>query len=410
MVGLTGFEPATPCTPCRCATRLRYNPTFAALRDSCALQEGGEVLTVKFLDWQETFFVAEDFSVMRKIRVAVVGASGYTGQELLRILLNHPGVELVCATSRQYAGMALWDVFPRFRKVPGADLQFTDSDVAAITAAGVEMAFLALPHGVSVNYARGLVDNGIRVVDLSADFRLNDPDTYEEYYGAKHPDVALMQEAVFGLPEWYRDQIKEARLVASAGCYPTSIMLPLIPLLKAGLLELEGIVVNSASGVSGAGRKAKVEYLFCECNESMHAYGVPKHRHLSEIEQELSAAAGEKVVISFTPHLIPVNTGICTTISAKLKAGKTIDEVESALATAYDQAPFVRLLGRNHPADTKNVTRTNFVDLGWAWDERTGRILLMSAEDNVVKGAGGQGVQSFNIMFGFAETEGLMLL
>lgn len=347
---------------------------------------------------------------MKKVQVAVVGASGYTGQELLRILLNHAGVQLVCATSRQYADKPLWEVFPRFRKVPGADLLFTDSDVDAVAATGAEMAFLALPHGVSVTYARGLVERGIRVVDLSADFRLSDPDTYEEYYGSKHPDIPLMQEAVFGLPEWRREEIARARLVASAGCYPTSIMLPLIPLLKDGLLELEGIVVNSGSGVSGAGRKASIDLLFCECNESMRAYGVPKHRHLSEIEQELSWAAGEKVIITFTPHLIPVNTGICSTISAKLKPGRTIEDVENVLRASYDFSPFVRLLGRNRPADTKNVTRTNFVDLGWAWDERTGRILLMSAEDNVVKGAGGQGVQSFNIMFGFDETEGLILL
>lgn len=347
---------------------------------------------------------------MKQVQVAVVGASGYTGQELLRILLNHAGVQLVCATSRQYAGKPLWEIFPRFRKVSGADLLFTDSDVDAIAGTGAEMAFLALPHGVSVTYARGLVEKGIRVVDLSADFRLRDPETYEEYYGTSHPDVPLMKEAVFGLPEWRKDEIAGARLVASAGCYPTSIMLPLIPLLKKGLLELEGIVVNSSSGVSGAGRKANVDLLFCECNESVRAYGVPKHRHLSEIEQELSWAAGEKVVISFTPHLVPVNTGICTTISAKLKAGKSFDEVESALHAAYDASPFVRLLGRNRPADTKDVTRTNFVDLGWAWDERTGRVVLMSAEDNVVKGAGGQGVQSFNIMFGFEETEGLILL
>jgi N-acetyl-gamma-glutamyl-phosphate reductase len=347
---------------------------------------------------------------MKKVRVAVVGASGYTGQELLRILLNHRGVDLVCATSRQYAGKALWEVFPRFRKVQGADLTFTDSQVEDIVKTGAEVAFLALPHGVSVTYARGLVDGGIRVIDLSADFRLRDPETYLEYYQAEHPDVPLMKEAVFGLPEWRADEIAKARIVASPGCYPTSIMLPLIPLLKAGLLDLDGIVVNSSSGVTGAGRKASIDLLFCECNESMHAYGVPKHRHLSEIEQELSWAAGEKVVISFTPHLIPVNTGICTTISAKLKAGVEFEQIEKALHDAYDAAPFVRLLGRNKPADTKNVTRTNFVDIGWAHDVRTGRILLMSAEDNIVKGAGGQGVQSFNIMSGFDQTEGLILL
>ena len=236
------------------------------------------------------------FFVMKQVQVAVVGASGYTGQELLRILLNHRGVRLVCATSRQYAGQPLWEVFPRFRQVPGSDLRFTDSDVEAIAATGAEVAFLALPHGVAASYARGLVDRGVRVIDLSADFRLNCPDVYEEYYGNAHPDTALMQEAVYGLPEWRPAEIARARIVASPGCYPTSILLPLIPLFKAGILEPEDVVVCSGSGVSGAGRKASIPLLFCECNESFHAYGVPKHRHLSEIEQELSWAAGETVL------------------------------------------------------------------------------------------------------------------
>ena len=305
---------------------------------------------------------------MNRIKVAVVGASGYTGQELLRILLNHKGVELVCATSRQYAGQQLSDVFPRLKKIPGADFLFTDSDVEAIAATGAQAAFLALPHGVAASYARGLVDKGMRVIDLSADFRLNDPETYKEFYGADHPDVELMKEATFGLPEWHAKEIKNARIIGSAGCYPTSIMLPLIPLFKAGLISTEGVVVCSSSGVSGAGRKADVTLLFCECNESLRAYSVPRHRHLSEIEQELSLAAGEKVVISFTPHLVPVNTGICTTTSVPLALGKSPEEIGKALEEAYANAAFVRLLGQNKCADTKNVTRTNFVDIGWAYD------------------------------------------
>lgn len=348
--------------------------------------------------------------MMKRIKVAVVGASGYTGQELLRILLNHKGVELVCATSRQYAGQMLSDVFPRFRTIPGADFKFTDSDVEAIWATGAECALLALPHGVAAAYARGLVDKGLRVIDLSADFRLNDRAVYEEFYGGAHPDPELMEEATFGLPEWHAAEIVSARLVGSAGCYPTSIMLPLIPLLKDGVVGTEGIVVCSSSGVSGAGRKADISLLFCECNESVRAYSVPKHRHLSEIEQELSLAAGEKVVISFTPHLVPVNTGICTTISVPLAEGMSPEAVGETLVDAYKEAPFVRVLGRNVCADTKHVTRTNFVDIGWAYDPRTNRVILMSAEDNVVKGAGGQAVQTFNIMFGFDETEGLLHL
>ncbi len=346
---------------------------------------------------------------MKKVKTAVVGASGYTGQELLRILLRHEGVELVCATSRQYAGQRVSDLFPRFRHVPGAGLCFTDSDVAAIAATGAEAAFLALPHGVSASYGRGLVEAGIRVIDLSADFRLNDPAVYEEFYGKPHPDVELMQEAVYGMPEWHRAEIEKARIVGSPGCYPTSIILPLVPLLKAGLVLPDDIVVNSGSGVSGAGRKADVQYHFCECNESMRAYSVPRHRHLSEIEQELSAAAGCKLAITFTPHLMPVNTGILTTTVAKLAPGVTQEQITECYEAAYAHCPFVRLMG-NKPADTKNVTRTNFVDIGWAVDARTHRAVLMSAEDNVIKGAGGQGVHAFNIMFGFDETEGLWLI
>lgn len=347
---------------------------------------------------------------MKRVKVAVVGASGYTGQELIRILLRHAGVELVCATSRQYAGKKLEEVFPRFRHVPGAELLFTDSDVDAIIATDAEAAFLALPHGVSASYARGLVDSGMKVIDLSADFRLNDPSVYEEFYGKAHPDTELLKEAVYGMPEWRSEEIRKARIIASPGCYPTSILLPLIPLLKAGLLETKGIVVNSGSGVTGAGRKADISLLFCECNESMRAYGIPKHRHLSEIEQELSAAAGESLHITFTPHLIPLNSGICTTISAELKPNTDPARIDAVLKEAYTHSPFVRLLGQNACPDTKNVSRTNFVDIGWAWDARTGRVLLLSAEDNVLKGAGGQGVHAFNVLFGFDETEGLWLL
>jgi len=347
---------------------------------------------------------------MNKVKTAVVGASGYTGQELMRILLLHAGVDLVCATSRQHAGKQIGELFPRFSGVAGAELIMTDSDVASIVATGAQMAFLALPHGVAASYARGLVEAGLRVVDLSADFRLSDPAIYEEFYGAPHPDLALMQEAVYGMPEWHRDEIISARIVGSPGCYPTSIILPLIPLLKDGLILPDDIVVNSGSGVSGGGRKADISLLYCECNESMRAYSVPRHRHLSEIEQELSLAANAPVVITFTPHLMPVNTGIITTTVARLAKGVTAEQVADCMNRAYADAPFVRVLGENKPADTKNVTRTNFVDVGWSFDTRTNRLVLMSAEDNVVKGAGGQGVHAFNLMYGFDEAEGLWLL
>ena len=344
---------------------------------------------------------------MQRIKTAIVGASGYTGQELLRLLLVHPQVELVAATSRQEAGKPLSAVFPRFRKLPGAELPFMEPDPDAIAATGAQAAFLALPHGVAAEIATALLERGLKVIDLSADFRLSDAAVYEDFYGHAHPAPALLDEAVYGLPEVRADAIRDARLVASPGCYPTSILLPLIPLLKAGLIDPATIVANSMSGVSGAGKKADVSLLFCECNESVRAYGIPKHRHLSEIEQELSLAAGESVVITFIPHLIPVNSGIATTTTAKLREGINPAAIGEALEKAYQDAAFVRLLGKGTCADTKNVTRTNFIDIGWSHDARTGRVILTSAEDNLGKGAGSQAVQSFNLIFGLPETAGL---
>jgi N-acetyl-gamma-glutamyl-phosphate reductase len=344
---------------------------------------------------------------MKRIKTAIVGASGYSGMELLRLLLGHPGVDLVAVTSRQEAGKPLSAVFPRFRQAPGAELAFIEPDPDAIAATGAEVAFLALPHGVAAEIARALLERGLKVIDLSADFRLNDPSVYEEFYGHAHPAPDLLKEAVYGLPEVRAEEIRAARLIASPGCYPTSILLPLLPLLRAKLIDSSTIVANSMSGVSGAGRKADVSLLYCECNESARAYGIPKHRHLSEIEQELSLAAGETVTISFIPHLIPTNAGIASTTTAKLRDGVDPAAVGAALEAAYAGSPFVRLLGKGGCADTKNVTRTNFIDIGWHHDPRTGRIILTSAEDNLGKGAGGQAVQSFNLMSGFPETDGL---
>ena len=344
---------------------------------------------------------------MNRIKTAIVGASGYSGMELLRLLLGHPHAELVAVTSRQEAGRALSEVFPRFQSAWTHDLRFIEPDADKIAASGAQVAFLALPHGVAAEIARALLERNVKVIDLSADFRLRDAAVYEEFYGHPHPAPDLLAEAVYGLPELRADEISKARLIASPGCYPTSILLPLLPLLREGLIETESIVANSMSGVSGAGRKAELSLLFCECNESARAYGVPKHRHLSEIEQELAIAAGEKVVISFIPHLIPVNAGIVTTTTAKLRKGIAPEAIGAALEKAYHGKLFVRLLGQGACADTKQVTRTNFVDIGWQHDPRTGRVILMSAEDNLGKGAGSQAIQSFNLMFGLDETAGL---
>ena len=344
---------------------------------------------------------------MNRIKTAIVGASGYTGMELVRLLLVHPGVELVAATSRQEAGKSLASVFPRFRKAPGSDLTFIEPDPDAIATTGAQVAFLALPHGVAAEIARALLDRGLKVIDLSADFRLRDAAVYHEFYEHPHPAPDLLAEAVYGLPEIRTPEIQAARLVAAPGCYPTSILLPLLPLLRENLIDPSTIVASSMSGVSGAGRKADLSLLFCECNESARAYGVPKHRHLSEIEQELTLAAREKVTITFIPHLIPVNSGIATTTTAKLRDAVSPDAIGAALKSAYSSSDFVRLLGRGGCADTKNVTRTNFIDIGWQHDPRTGRVILMSAEDNLGKGAGGQAVQCFNLMFGLSPIDGL---
>jgi len=347
----------------------------------------------------------------QRVKVAVVGASGYSGRELLRLLLLHPNAEIVAVTSRQHAGKPLTAEFPRFRGVAQADaLSFVAPDTANITAAGAEFAFLALPHGVAHEFAGALLDAGLRVIDLSADFRFRDARVYEEFYDHAHPAPALLREAVYALPELRAAEIQKARLIACPGCYPTSVLVPLVPLLRGGLLDDSPIAVSSMSGVSGAGRKEEVPFLFCECNESLRAYSVPRHRHLGEIAQELDLAAGRGVRATFVPHLVPVNQGICTTIFAGLSRGASPDDAGEALLNAYAGRPFVRVLDRGRCPDTKNVTGTNFIDVGWAFDERAGRLILMSAEDNLVKGASGQAVQNFNLACGFDERAGLTVL
>lgn len=336
-------------------------------------------------------------------KVAVVGATGYSGEELIRILMRHTGVELVAVTSRQHAGETLETVFPKFQGHRFSGLKFVHSDAKAVIDSGATFAFLALPHGLAHEFAKPLIEGGVRVIDLSADFRLKDEEVYAEFYGQRHPAPDVLRESVYGIPEIYREQIKTAKLVASAGCYPTSIILPLFPLLKQRLLDPKSIIITSMSGVSGAGRKVEMEYLFVECNESMRAYAVPKHRHLPEVEQELSAAAGEEIVVSFAPHLIPVNRGMCTTIHAQPRPDITAKEITDTLMDAYKDEIFVRLQGESRFADTKNVTHTNFIDIAWRHDPRTGRVVLLSAIDNLIKGASGQAVQSFNLMCGWPE-------
>lgn len=349
-------------------------------------------------------------------KVAIVGASGYSGEELVRILLQHPQVELVAVTSRQNAGQTVAQVFPRFGSHPKSrNLRFTEPN-AELLSRQAEIVFLALPHGVAAEFAVPLLEAGCVVIDLSADFRLRSPAVYKEYYGHEHPAPQLLSRAVYGLPEIHREAIRTSLLIASPGCYPTGILLPAIPLLRAGLIKSTGIIADSLSGVSGAGRKAELDYLFCECNESIRPYGVPKHRHLSEIEEQLSLAAGTGVIVQFTPHLIPVNRGILTTLylapaehfETAAEAERLSVRISECYRKAYGTEPFVRLLEGKALPDTKNVAGTNVIEIAWRLDPRTGRLIVMSAEDNVVKGASGQAVQSMNILCGFPETTGLI--
>ena len=349
-------------------------------------------------------------------KVAIVGASGYSGEELVRLLLAHPHADLVAVTSRQQAGQTVAQVFPKFASHPRAKaLRFVEPN-AALLATQADVVFLALPHGVAAEFAVPLLDGGARVIDLSADFRLRSAAVYKEFYTHDHPAPELLAKAVYGLPEVHRAAIAGATLVASPGCYPTSILLPTLPLLRAGLIKPQGIIADSMSGVSGAGRKADLDYLFVECNESVRPYGVPKHRHLSEIEEQLVLAAGGPVTIQFTPHLIPVNRGILTTLYlAPAKHFATADEaaalgaqIAACYQGAYANEPFVRVLEGRALPDTKNVVGTNVLELAWRLDPRTGRLLVMSAQDNILKGASGQAVQSFNVMCGYPETAGLL--
>ncbi|MEY2428396.1 MAG: N-acetyl-gamma-glutamyl-phosphate reductase [Verrucomicrobiota bacterium] len=352
----------------------------------------------------------------KKVTIGVVGASGYSGEELVRLLLSHPHAELGAITSRQYAGQSLAQIFPKFAQNPaGKTLHFSEPN-AELLAKRAQFVFLALPHGVAAEFAAPLLKHGCKVIDLSADFRVKSPAVYKDFYAHDHPAPDLLAKAVYGLPEIYRAEIRKARLIASPGCYPTSILLPVVPLLKAGLIKSSGIIADSLSGVSGAGRKAELDLLFVECNESVRPYGVPKHRHLSEIEQELSVAAGEEVTIQFTPHLVPVNRGILTTLylAPEKHFGdakgmrKLAERIAACYHIAYRNEPFVRLLDDKTLPDTKNVMGTNMIEIAWRLDPRTGRLIVMSAEDNLVKGASGQAIQSMNIMCGFPETAGLL--
>ena len=343
---------------------------------------------------------------MQKVKAAIVGASGYSGEELVALLARHPQIEIVALTSRQSVGTTVAEIFPRMAASSIAGMKFVEPSADALAKSGASVVFLALPHGLAAEFTAPLRKAGIQVVDLSADFRLKSADIFEEFYGEKHPAPELLAESIYALPEVCGNEaLKDAALLACPGCYPTSILVPLVPLLRKQLIDPTSIVINSLSGVSGAGRKADVLLLFAECNESLRAYGAPKHRHLSEVEQELSAAAGERVTVSFTPHLVPVTRGMISTIVVSPLKGTNAKAVESAWRDAYGDRPFVRIVP--HLPDSKHVTNSNFIDIAVREDKRTGRLLLFSAIDNLGKGAASQAVQAFNISRGWDEASGL---
>lgn len=341
---------------------------------------------------------------MSALQVAVIGASGYSGEELLRLLTRHPHCHVSIITSRQHAEKPVGEIFPRFAD---ESLCFSTPDIEQIKAT-CDVVFLALPHGLATEFAIPLLNSGLTVIDISADFRLNNPAKYQTYYNAPHPAPELLEQAVYGLPERYRTKLADADLIACAGCYPTSIILPTSVLLESGLASPNKIVVASMSGVSGAGRKVDLPFIFPECNESVRAYAPCGHRHLPEIEQELALAAGiDEVTMNFIPHLVPINRGINSTIMLDAMPGTTLEKIGDALNSAYGNEQFVRVLPHGKLPDTKHVTLTNLCEIGYTLDPHTGKIILISCIDNLTKGASGQAVQIMNIRFGFAEATGL---
>ncbi|PIE71918.1 MAG: N-acetyl-gamma-glutamyl-phosphate reductase [Deltaproteobacteria bacterium] len=337
------------------------------------------------------------------IRVGILGATGYAGAELVRLLSTHPEVSISLLTSRQYAGKAFDAVFPALTGEVSLDCQAYDADRVI---AETDVVFVALPHQIPMGIVPELLKGGKKVIDLSADFRFRDASLYAAFY-QPHTAPELCEIAVYGLSEVYTDAVATADLIGNPGCYTTSVLLPTLPLLTEGLIDADGIIADSKSGVSGAGRGLSLAGLFCEANESFRAYKLIHHRHRPEMEHILETAAGQSVVMTFTPHLVPQNRGILSTVYASLKPGVTASRVRDCLEAWYGDKPFIRIRPDHLPPDTAHVRGTNYCDMGFAVDDRTGRLILMSAIDNLVKGAAGQAIQNMNIRMGFPETLGL---
>ena len=341
------------------------------------------------------------------IKVGIIGSTGYAGGELVSILMNHKEAEIKWFGSRSYVDKKYADVYQNFFQI--VDDKCMDDNMEAL-ANEVDVIFTATPQGLCASLVNEDILNKVKIVDLSADFRIKDVATYEKWYGIEHKSPQFIDEAVYGLCEINREAVKNARLIANPGCYPTCSTLSIYPLAKEGLIDMSTVIIDAKSGTSGAGRGAKVDNLYCEVNENIKAYGVANHRHTPEIEEQLSYASGEEVLLNFTPHLVPMNRGILITAYASLKKDVTYEEVKAVYDKYYANEKFVRVLEKDVCPQTKWVEGSNYVDVNFKIDPRTKRIIMMGAMDNLVKGAAGQAVQNMNLMFGLKESEGLELV
>ena len=349
---------------------------------------------------------SEICEVESMIKAGIIGATGYAGAELVRLLLGHKEVEIKWYGSRSYVDQAYASVYQNMFQL--VDEKCLDDNMEAM-ADQVDVIFTATPQGLCASLVNENILNKVKIIDLSADFRIKDVNVYEKWYGIEHKAPQYIEEAVYGLCEVNREKIKQARIIANPGCYPTCSFLSIYPCVKEGLIDPNTIIIDAKSGTSGAGRGAKVDNLFCEVNENIKAYGVAGHRHTPEIEEQLSYAAGEPVLINFTPHLVPMQRGILVTAYASLKKDVTYEEVKAVYDKYYDKEYFVRVLNKDVCPQTRWVEGSNFVDVNFKIDPRTKRIIMMGAMDNLVKGAAGQAVQNMNLMFGFEEAEGLRM-
>lgn len=341
------------------------------------------------------------------IKVGIIGATGYAGSELVRILLGHKDVEIKWYGSRSYIDKKYASIYQNFFQLVDANCMDDNMEVLADQ---VDVIFTATPQGLCASLVNEEILSKVKIIDLSADFRIKDVKVYEEWYKLEHKSPQFIEEAVYGLCEINREDVKKARLVANPGCYTTCSILTCYPLVKEGIIDPNTIIVDAKSGTSGAGRGAKVDNLFCEVNENMKAYGVATHRHTPEIEEQLGYACGEKITINFTPHLVPMNRGILATTYASLKKDVTYEEVKAIYDKYYADEKFVRVLEKDVCPQIKWVEGSNYVDVNFKIDPRTNRIIMMGAIDNLVKGAAGQAVQNMNLMFGLKESEGLELV